>query len=443
MANDDISLNTATAPPIQGTTSPGDANVSSVSQPKSPRVDAGDSGTNPVYGGQTTNDGPVLSLPNTMPASVMTELLMSLQQKVSSERIKDAKEEIKAQTTKAQQKDQKRIDDIKKAMKAREKAKHHSKLGKIFGWIGVALTYVAAAVVTVASGGAAAAPVLAAAVLMTGLMIAQETGGMDKLAKAMHLGKKGEMGLMIGLTAAILVVSLVGVVASGGTAAVSMVSSLASAVSRATATGAEIGASAADMTAAGAETGSAVADISAEATEGATESIEMSANAGEIASSASDAGDAVEETSFSTSEAESEVSEASSEASEASSETSEASEEVSDDDKGQEIVEKSATRTQRVAARVGNMVNVSSAGTSVGGGIEGVQTAEAEHDASMADADATDQQAFLAQIQALQAATISKLKKILEDMQANASTIFSIASSANKLTEEITKGSSA
>ena len=436
MANDDISLNTATAPPIQGTTSPGDANVSSVSQPKSPRVDAGDSGTNPVYGGQTTNDGPVLSLPNTMPASVMTELLMSLQQKVSSERIKDAKEEIKAQTTKAQQKDQKRIDDIKKAMKAREKAKHHSKLGKIFGWIGVALTYVAAAVVTVASGGAAAAPVLAAAVLMTGLMIAQETGGIDKLAKAMHLGQKGEMGLMIGLTAAILVVSLVGVVASGGTAAVSMVSSLASAVSRATATGAEIGASAADMTAAGAETGSAVADISAEATEGATESIEMSANAGEIASSASDAGDAVEETSFSTSEAESEVSEA-------SSETSEASEEVSDDDKGQEIVEKSATRTQRVAARVGNMVNVSSAGTSVGGGIEGVQTAEAEHDASMADADATDQQAFLAQIQALQAATISKLKKILEDMQANASTIFSIASSANKLTEEITKGSSA
>ena len=436
MANDDISLNTATAPPIQGTTSSGDAAVSSVSQPKSPRVDAGDSGTNPVYGGQTTNDGPVLSLPNTMPASVMTELLMSLQQKVSSERIKDAKEEIKAQTVKEQQKDQKRIDDIKKAMKAREKAKHHSKLGKIFGWIGVALTYVAAAVVTVASGGAAAAPVLAAAVLMTGLMIAQETGGMDKLAKAMHLGQKGEMGLMIGLTAAILVVSLVGVVASGGTAAVSMVSSLASAVSRATATGAEIGASAADMTAAGAETGSAVADISAEATEGATESIEMSAEAGEIASSASDASDAVEETSFSTSEAESEVSEA-------SSETSEASEEVSDADKGQEIVENSATRTQRVAARVGNMVNVSSAGTSVGSGIEGIQTAESEHDASMADADATDQQAALAQIQALQAATIRKLKRILEDMQANASTIFSIASSANKVTEEITKGSSA
>ncbi len=436
MANDDIGLNTATAPSVRGTPSSGTATVSSVSHSKSPRVDAGATGAGPVYGGQTTNDGPVLTLPKTMAASVMTALLMSLQQKVSSERIKDAKEEIKAQTADAQQKDQKRIDDIEKAIKAREKAKHHGLLGKIFGWVGVALTYVAAAVVTVASGGAAAAPVLAAAVLMTGLMIAQETGGMDKLAKAMHLGKKAEMGLMIGLTAAILVVSLVGVVASGGSAAVGMVSSIASAVSRATATGAEIGASAADMTAAGSETASVVADISAEATEGASESIEMSADVGEIASSASDAGDAVEETSFSGTEADSEVNEASSEA-------SEVSDEASDSSKAQEIAEKSASRTQRVAARVGNLVNVASAGTSVGSGIEGIQTAESEHDASMADADATDQQASIAQIEAIQAAAIRKLKKILEDMQANASTIFSIASSANKLTEEITKGSSA
>ena len=436
MANDDISLNTATAPPVQGIPPSGDTTTSSVPQSKSPRVDAGATGTSQVYGGQTTNDGPQLALPKMIPASVMTVLLMSVEQKVASERIKSAKNEVQANTADAQQKDKKRIDDIKKAIKAREKAKHHSKLGKIFGWIGVALTYVAAAVVTVVSGGAAAAPVLAAAVLMTGLMIAQETGGVDKLAKAMHLDKKGEMGLMIGLTAAILVVSLVGVVASGGSAAVSMVSSIASAVSRVTATGAEVGASAADMAAAGSETASAVADISAEATEGASESIEMSADAGEIASSASDASDAVEETSFSETEADSEVSEVSSEA-------SNASEEVSDGTQEENIVEKSTSTTQKVAARVGNLVNVSSAGTSVGSGVEGIQTAEAEHDASMADADATDQQAFLAQIQALQAATIRKLRKILEDMQANSSTIFSIASSANKLTEEISKGSSA
>ena len=154
MANDDINLNTATTPSIQNIPSSDDAAVSSVSHPKSPRVDAGATGTAQVYGGQTTNDGPVLSLPKMMSASVMTVLLMSVQEKVSSERIKDAKEEVKAQTADAQQKDQKRIDDIKKAIRAREKAKHHSKLGKIFGWIGVALTYVAAAVVTVASGGA-------------------------------------------------------------------------------------------------------------------------------------------------------------------------------------------------------------------------------------------------------------------------------------------------
>ena len=436
MANDDIGLNTSTAPSVQGTPPPADAVVSSTSHPKGPRVDAGNTGTDQVYGGQTTNDGPVLSLPKVIATSVMTVLLMSVEQKVSSERIKDAKEQVKAQTADAQAKDKKQIDDIKKAIKAREKAKHHGLLGKIFGWVGVALTYVAAAVVTVATGGAAAAPVFAAAVLMTGLMVAQETGGINKLAKAMHLGQKGAMGLMIGLTAAILVVSLVGVVASGGSAAVSMVSSIASAVSRATSAGAEIGASAADMAAATAETASAAADIGAETTEGVSESIEMSADIGDIASSASDAGDAVEETSFSGTEAESEVSEASSEA-------SEASDEASETDEAEKVTEKSATRTQRVAARIGNLVNVSSAGTGIAGGVEGIQTAEADHDAAMADADAADQKAFIEQIQALQSNTIRKLKKILQDMQDNASVIFSIASSSNKVTEEITKGSSA
>ena len=429
MANDDIGLNTSTTSSVQGTPPPADAVVSSTSHPKGPRVDAGNTGTGQVYGSQTTNDGPVLSLPKVIATSVMTVLLMSVEQKVSSERIKDAKEQVKAQTADAQDKDKKQIDDIKKAIKAREKAKHHGLLGKIFGWIGVALTYVAAAVVTVATGGAAAAPVFAAAVLMTGLMVAQETGGINKLAKAMHLGQKGAMGLMIGLTAAILVVSLVGVVASGGSAAVSMVTSIASAVSRATSAGAEIGASAADMAAASAETASAAADISAEATEGVSESIEMSADIGDVASSASDAGDAVEETSFS--------------GTEASSEASEASDEASEIDEGEQITEKSATRTQRVAARIGNLVNVTSAGTGIAGGVEGIQTAEADHDASMADADAADQKAFIEQIQALQSNTIRKLKKILQDMQDNASVIFSIASSSNKVTEEITKGSSA
>ena len=426
MPDDDIGLNTMTSPSVQGSPPSDDMSVPPASRAKAPRVDAGAGGANPMRGSQKNNDGPQLALPKMIATSVMTVLLMSVEEKVSSERIKSAKEEVQKQTQDAQHADKKRIDDIKKSIKAREKAKHHSKLGKIFGWIGVALTYVAAAVVTVASGGAAAAPLLAAAVLMTGLMIAQETGGMDKLAKALHLGKKGEMGLMIGLTAAILVVSLVSVVASGGAAAVSMVSSIASAVTRVTATGAEIGAGAADMAATGAETASAATDIAAETAEGASEGAEMSADAEEIASSSADAGDEVADTS-------SEVSESS----------SEVSEEASDGKQGEDIAENSASRTQKVAARVGNLVNTASAGTSVGSGVAGVQTSEEEHDASMADADATDQQAFLAQIQALQAATIRKLKKILEDMQANANVIFSIASSSNKLTEEITKSSSA
>ena len=440
MGNDDIGLNRPTPSTVQGSQAV-DETAPSAPQPKGPRVDAGASGG---YENKVNGNDPKLAPPKSINTSYMTMMLASLQQKITTERTQSAKDEVKSQTKDAQDKDKKRIDDIKKSMAAREKAKHHSKLGKIFGWIGVALTYVAAAVVTVVSGGAAAAPVLAAAVLMTGLMIAQETGGMNKLAKAMNLDKKGQMGLMIGLTAAILVVSLVSVVASGGAAAVSVVSSIASAVTRATAAGAEIGAGAADMAAAGAETASAAAEISAESTEVASEGAEISASTEEIASTAVDASSETAEASSEAAEASSEASEASSEATESSEEVGESTSKASEEGKtGEDIAEKSASRTQKVAARVGNLVNLSSAGASVGSGAEGIQTSEAEHDASMADADATDQQAFLAQIQALQAATIRKLKKILEDMQANTNTIFSIISSSNKLTEEITKGASA
>ena len=447
MANDDISLNRPAPSAVQSGQPVSRTSASPGTHSKSPRVDAG---TGQVYGNTMNGSGPKLASPNAMTTTYMTMMLASLQEKISTERISSAKNEVQSQTEDAQAKDKKKIDDIKKSIEAKKKASHHSKLGKIFGWIGVALTYVAAVVVAVASGGAAAAPVLAAAVLMTGLMVAQETGGIDKLAKAMDLGKKGEMALMIGLTAAILVVSLVSVVASGGAAAVSMVSSIASAVTRATAAGAEIGAGAADMAAAGAETASAAAEISADATEAAAEGAEISADTEEITSAtldaSSEAGEAsseMAETSSEVSETSSETTESSEEAGQSTSKANEAEEGAQKAKTGEDIAEKSASTTQRVAARVGNIVNLSSAGASVGSGAEGIQTSEADHDASMASADATDQQAFLAQIQALQAATIRKLRKILEDMQANTNTIFSIISTSNKMTEEISKGASA
>ena len=437
MANDDVNINRPPPSSVHGGTS-----VSDTPTPppvKGPRVDAGDGYTG-GNGQGTSGSGPVLNLPKMMPATALTMMLFSLEQKVSSERIKSAKSEVQTETQKSQDADKKRIDDIKKMMEAQRKAHHHSKLGKILGWVGVALTYVAAVVVTVASGGAAAAPVFAAAVLMTGLMIAQETGGMHKLAQGMGLNKKGEMGLMIGLTAAVLVVSLVPVVMTGGAAAVSLASSVMSMISEATATSAEVGAGAAELTAAGAEAGSAGAEISADTAETTAAASEMSSEAGEVTSSTVDTSSEMSDVGAETADSSSEVSESSEEASQSTSKASDASKDAA---KGQDIVEKSASRTQKVAARVGNVVNLASAGTSVASGATGIQTAEEEHDASMAEADATDQQATLASIQALQAATLRKLRKILEEMQANTKTVFSIVSSSNKLTEEISKGSSA
>ena len=434
MANNDINVNRPTPSSVQGAPPPDDMSVPPP-QANPPRVDAGGSGGD-KDGSNAGDSGPILALPKIVPAGVLTKLLLATEEKVSATRMANAKERVDEQTQDAQDADKKRIDDLKKMIAAKKKAKHHSKLGKIFGWIGVALTYVAAVVVTVATGGAAAAPLFAAAILMTGLMVAQETGGMDKLAKAMHLDKKGEMGLMIGLTAAILVVSLVSVVASGGAAAVSMVSSIASAVSEFSAAGAEVGAGAAETAAAGAEIGSTAAEVTADSTEIAAEGTEIGADTGEIGSAAADAGADSAEVGADTGADSAEVSEA-------SEGTSQATEEASESDAEEDIAQNSASKTQKVAARVGNVVNVTSAGASVGSGVSGIQTAEDEHDAATAEANATDQEAFLAQIQAIQAQTIRKLKKILEDMQANTKTIFSIVSSSNQLTEEITKGASA
>ena len=442
MANDDVNLNRPTPSPVQGTPPVSDTSTPPPSPGKAPRVDAGDGRTS-GDGQGTSGGGPILDLPKMMPTTALTMMLFSIQEKVTAERISSAKDEIKDETKKAQDADKKRIDDINKMREAQKKAKHHSKLGKILGWVGVALTFVAAVVVTVASGGAAAAPVFAAAVLMTGLMIAQETGGMHKLAGAMGLGKKGEMGLMIGLTAAVLVVSLVPIVMSGGAAAVGAVTSLVSMISEATATGAEVGAGAAEMTAAGAEAGSAAAEISADSTEAAADAAEISTQAEQETSFTVEAGSEAADSSSEVSESSEQATQASEEASQSTSETSNAGKSASESEQGSDIAEKSATRTQKVAARVGNVVNLASGGTTVGGGATGIQAAEDEHDVAMAQADSTDQQATLATIQALQAATLRKLRKILEEMQSNAKTVLSIMSTSDQLAEEIAKSSSA
>jgi len=442
MANDELGLSTPTSAPAQGSQPLNQAPPPSQTA-RQPRLDAGVHDTSTDYGTHS-DSGPQLA-PPALPQSMvsLTTSLYIVMEKISSTRAKHAKDQIKEHTADAQAADKKRIDALDKMIKAKEKAKHHSKIGKIFGWIGVALTYVAAAVVTVASGGLAAAPLFAAAIAMTTVMVMQETGGMDKLAQALHLDKKGEMGLMIGITAAILVVSLVSVVASGGAAAASLVSSIASAASRFAATGAEVGATAADMTAAGTEAGVATAEITSDTAEGVSASTEMAGESADISSTTADtsaeATESTSELSESTeaSSATTQSTESTSASSQSTSTTSEADSEATSSEAEDQIAENSASKTQKVAARVGNVVNLAAGGASIGGGVSGIQTSEAQHDASMAEADSTEQQATIQQIQVMQAAIIKKLQRILEAMQQNTSAIISMAMASNETAEAL------
>ncbi|MBC6413328.1 MAG: type III secretion system translocon subunit SctE [Chromatiales bacterium] len=441
MANDDVNINRPATSSLQNAPPVSDGQIPPSSSTSSPRVDAGNVQASGRSGQGVFSSGPNLDLPKVMSTSAMATMLMALEQKISTARVKNAKDKIKEETQNQQDADKKRIGDIKKMMKAKEKAHHHGLLGKIFGWVGVALTYVAAAVVTVVTGGAAAAPLFAAAVLMTGLMIAQQTGGIHKFAQAVGMNDKAEMGLMIGLTAAVLVVSIVPVVMSGGAAAMSLGSTVMSMISEATATGAEVGAGAAELGAAGAEAGSTAAEISADATEAAAEGAEVSTTSEEASTAAVDASSEMADAGAEAGDSTTEVSETSEQASQTASKADDADSTL-DEEEGSDVVEKSASKTQKVAARVGNVVNLASGGAQVGSGATGIQLAEDQHDVAMAEADATDQQAVIANVQALQAATIRKLRKILEEMQANTKTIFSIVSSSNLMQEEISKGSS-
>ena len=75
----------------------------------------------------------------------------------------------------------------KKIQEQLDKAEKKGLVGKILGWIGAAITLVAATIATVVTAGATA-PLLAMAVVGVGMMVMQETGAMDKVMEGLTEG---------------------------------------------------------------------------------------------------------------------------------------------------------------------------------------------------------------------------------------------------------------
>jgi hypothetical protein len=150
-------------------------------------------------------------------------LLMKLKSMTTDAQLKTAREFIETNKTQMQAKHQERIDKLMESIEKADKAKKSGIFGKIFGWIAAGIAALAAVAACVATGGVAIAPCVGA-LMAVGMMVLQETGGMDKMMEGITNLLKDRVGepmaqIMAALiiTAAVLAVSLA---APSGTAAV-------------------------------------------------------------------------------------------------------------------------------------------------------------------------------------------------------------------------------
>ena len=147
--------------------------------------------------------------PKMLSPAMLAIALYTLQSKFQSSRLGFVEKKI--QNTKASILSQDK-DKIKKwlaQMKASSASDTGALVGKIFGWIAVALTFVAAAIVTVVSGGVAGACMFVAAGIMLGFMIFQEAHGMEAVGNALHLSDHQKMIMNLCISAVVAVITLV------------------------------------------------------------------------------------------------------------------------------------------------------------------------------------------------------------------------------------------
>ena len=129
---------------------------------------------------------PVLEQPLAFDASEMMMALSELNKELGEIGIDFAKEGIKIDKEKLKSMSEERIKKIQESLKKMEKADKSGKIGKIFGWIGIGLSILAAAATLVLTAGAGA-PVafaviaLSLAVLGGITMTLEETGAAEKI----------------------------------------------------------------------------------------------------------------------------------------------------------------------------------------------------------------------------------------------------------------------
>lgn len=137
------------------------------------------------------NQGPNANIPNNgkpglaspegdFSADALALLLGQLRGETDELQAKTSKESIEFQKEQKIDANKKFIEKLKNYWKKMEKAKDAGLASKIFGWVGVGLTVLAAAAAVVVTGGAAT-PLVAAAVIAVTMQVLNETGVMADL----------------------------------------------------------------------------------------------------------------------------------------------------------------------------------------------------------------------------------------------------------------------
>ena len=123
----------------------------------------------------------------TMSTNEIISSLRDLRRTLSVVRSEVEKQIVNDRQNRLEDQHQKNIEKAKKIQEQLDKAEKKGLVGKILGWIGAAITLVAATIATVVTAGATA-PLLAMAVVGVGMMVMQETGAMDKVMEGLTEG---------------------------------------------------------------------------------------------------------------------------------------------------------------------------------------------------------------------------------------------------------------
>ena len=183
--------------------------------------------------------------------STIMAMVAEIQAKIGELQKNASAEGIQAQKLEMEDAHKKEAERIKEMLAKIEKSQKSGLFGKYVGWFGAIVGVIGALIATVATGGAAA-PVLAIALLGLTMMILQETGAMEKivnflaenpallfaiLAPLGPIGLAGaglltglieggaidadqaKMAIQLTFAAAMLIVSIAGMVATGGASA--------------------------------------------------------------------------------------------------------------------------------------------------------------------------------------------------------------------------------